>query len=235
VSINLYGEELSLLLESRQQNVSYDIGRLCGVIYEIIDLHKEYAQQDINNYNLRKTLVNHILEQVDDTDTYIINKDFHTTLNKYLSHVDRLTIESELEYTYSDLDCRVRVKQQESIIYKIGHYHSGKAESGKLPLNKCLNDLVGFRVVLPDFNHTCQSFEEMCSYIGKNYRIKYRNSSKGEYKATHVYFYGAGNMNFPWELQIWLPEDHANNYESHNKHKQGYKESAKIHKESFTF
>lgn len=233
MSINLYREELSLLLESQQQNVSYDIGRLCGVIYEIIDLHKEYAQQDINNYNLRKTLVNHILEQVDDTDTYIINKDFHTTLKRYLNHVDRLTIETDLDYTYSDLDFRLRVKQHESIVYKVGHYHSGKQEGGKIPLNKCLNDLVGFRVVLSNFNHGCQFFDEMCGYIGKNYRIKYRNSSKGEYRATHIYFYGAGNKNFPWELQIWLPEDHKNNYESHAEHKQEYTKSAKIHKESF--
>lgn len=57
--------------------------------------------------------------------------------------------------------------------------------------------------------------------------------SKGDYRATHIYFYGKSNKNFPWELQIWKPEDYENNYDSHEKHKQEYKKSAKIHKDEF--
>jgi hypothetical protein len=225
---------LSLLETPEYTKLDYAIDVICQVIHEIIDLHEEFSSSLISEspFNLKRTQVSDIVEQVDESNTYIIDKRFHSFLNRYLTKVDELTIHIDLVYTYSDLDFRLRVKQPESIIYKLVHYYSGKQEKGKLPLNKCLNDLLGFRVILPNFKHDCTLFKKMCSYIERTYKIKYRNSSKGEYKATHVYFYGDNNKNFPWELQIWLPEDYEKNYDSHEKHKQEYIKSAKIHKQA---
>lgn len=224
---------LQLIDRTDYAKLEYDGGKLYSLIYEIIKLHEKFSNEnlDINPFNLKKKLVRDIVEPVDDSYTYIINKDFHSVLNRYLSKIDQLTVDIDLVYTYSDLDFRLRVKQPESIIYKLGHYNAGKSENGKIPLNKCLNDLLGFRVILPNFSHSCEFFKEMCRLIEKSYKIKYINSSKGEYKATHLYFFGSSNKIFPWELQVWLPEDFTKNDESHAKHKQEYKNSAIIHKD----
>jgi hypothetical protein len=222
-----------ILTQDEQLSSDYAIDKLCLIIFDIIEIHKVFstAQCGSSKYNLKKTLVKHIMEHVDDTNTYIINKDFHLTIKNYLDEVEQLTIDIELEYIYSEFDFRLRVKQPESIIYKLGHYNSGKSENGRIPMVKCLNDLLGFRIILPGFSHDCELFKKMCDYIDETYKIRYRNSSKGEYKATHIYFYGENNKNFPWELQIWLPDHYDSNYKSHAEHKQDYISSARIHKE----
>lgn len=225
---------LTILTEHEYKTSPYPIDVLCQLIFEIINLHREFSKKllSLNRFNFKKTLVRDIVKMVDDSETYIIDNDFHIFLNDYLMHLDQLTVDIDLEYTYSEFDFRLRVKQTESIIYKIGHYFSGKQENGRIPLNKCLNDLLGFRIILPEFKHECSLFKKMCEFIEDTYRIKYINSSKGNYNATHVYFLGESNKNFPWELQIWLPNDYHNNYESHAKHKQEYLKSAKIHKQA---
>lgn len=232
--ILLSGFEFSLLENPEYQESDYAIDKLCFLIHEIINIHVDFSHRfnEFNHYNFKKTLVRDVVEQFQGSESYIINKDFHSVLNEYLSNIEKLTIDIDLEYTYSDFDFRLRVKQPESIIYKLSHYNSGKKENGRLPLNKCLNDLLGFRIIVPHFKHDCDLFYHMCSYIEEFYKIKYRNASKGEYNATHVYFYG-NNRSFPWELQIWLPEDFQTNYDSHEKHKQEYIKSASIHKQAF--
>ncbi|MDY7044439.1 hypothetical protein RVS70_09500 [Virgibacillus sp. M23] len=225
----------NLLRDNSVDQVQYDIITLNSLIFDLIKIHNSfsYNMREINNLNLNKKLVKHILNQIDETNTYLISYEFRSILNEYVSELEFLTIDIDLEYTYNKLDFRLRIKQLESIIYKLIHYNTGKKEKGEIPLNKCLNDLLGFRVCVEGFDHDCSVFKEMCDFIAKDYKIRYRNSSKGEYRATHVYFYGDSNKNFPWELQIWLPEDFKTNYESHEEHKQEYKKSAKIHKEAF--
>ncbi|KIL71968.1 hypothetical protein [Pseudobacillus badius] len=228
---------LDIIKQDEYRSLDYSIDTVGTLIHEVIKLHKQFSEKfiELNGalcLNFKKTLVRDVVEQVDDSDTFVINQEFHSLLNTYLRKIDQLIIDIDLEYTYNKFDFRLRVKQLESIIYKLCHYNSGKEESGRLPLNKCLNDLLGFRIMMPGFQHGCESFSKMCQHIEKFYKIKYRNSSKGDYKATHVYFYGGSNKNFPWELQIWLPEDYMGNYESHAKHKQEYIKSAKIHKQA---
>jgi hypothetical protein len=232
----LIGTQTTIIPSKDYLTSDYAIEKLSSLIYSIAQIHNDFSKENVssNPFNLKKTLVRDIVEQMDEGDTYQINKKFHNFLNNYLSKVDQLTIDIDLDYTYSEFDFRLRVKQPESIIYKLGHYNSGKQENGKLPLNKCLNDLLGFRVSMPGFKHDCTFFSKLCDFIEKTYKIKYRNSSKGEYIATHLYFYGDSNKNFPWELQIWLPEDYQNNYDSHAKHKQEYIKSANIHKHALS-
>lgn len=112
-----------------------------------------------------------------------------------------------------------RVKAQNSIEYKIQSYKTDRHESGRVPINKCINDLLGIRIIL-DFPLT---FEEIYSFIEATYPGKYRciNSSKLDYKAVHLYFKGS-NHSFPWELQIWNQCDVESNFASHQKYKQEY-------------
>ena len=88
-----------------------------------------------------------------------------------------------------------------------------------MPINKCINDLFGVRIILEE----SVTFEEVQAFMEKNYREKYRciDSSKLDYKAVHLYF-RENNYTFPWELQIWNRCDVENNFASHKKYKQEY-------------
>ena len=113
-----------------------------------------------------------------------------------------------------------RIKLENSIQYKIYNYMiSEKHEKGEVPINKCLNDLFGLRVILPkEIN-----FEFLENYISKNYKDKLRcvKSIRGDYVATHIYF-KYNNYTFPWELQIWDKVHEKTNLKSHADYKQNY-------------
>lgn len=117
--------------------------------------------------------------------------------------------------------CQVtaRIKTKNSIEYKIQRYKTESHEFGKIPVNKCINDLFGIRIVLkePAGYHAIQAFVEK-AYGGA---YKCIDSSKGEYKATHIYF-RRDNQSFPWELQIWNEIDVEENFRSHKQYKQEY-------------
>lgn len=98
--------------------------------------------------------------------------------------------------------CKVtaRVKAQNSIEFKIQNYKTERHEFGKIPINKCINDLFGIRIFLRE----PLTFDEVYSFIEDTYPNRYRciDSSKFDYKAVHLYF-KENNQSFPWELQIW--------------------------------
>lgn len=117
--------------------------------------------------------------------------------------------------------CQVtaRVKAQNSIEYKIQNYKTDRHEFGKIPINKCVNDLFGVRIIL----ESPLTFEEIHAFVEETYPGKYRciDSSKLDYKAVHLYF-RESNQSFPWELQIWNRCDVESNFASHKKYKQEY-------------
>ncbi len=112
-----------------------------------------------------------------------------------------------------------RVKAQNSIEYKIQTYKTDRHEFGKVPINKCINDLFGVRIFL----EVPLTFDEIYAFIADTYKGQYRciDSSKLDYKAVHLYF-RRNNQSFPWELQIWNVCDADNNFASHKKYKQEY-------------
>lgn len=118
-------------------------------------------------------------------------------------------------------NCKIntRVKTQNSIEFKTKNY-SENHENGKVPINKCFNDLFGIRIILEqNLKH-----KDIQSFIKEKHKdLKCIDSSKkeGNYKATHVYF-STNNYTFPWELQIWNKADEENNLKSHEKYKQDY-------------
>ena len=121
----------------------------------------------------------------------------------------------------SACSCQVtaRVKAQNSIEYKIQNYKTDRHEFGRIPINKCVNDLFGVRIIL----ESPLTFEEIHAFVEETYQGKYRciDSSKLDYKAVHLYF-RENNQSFPWELQIWNRCDVESNFASHKKYKQEY-------------
>lgn len=115
------------------------------------------------------------------------------------------------------LKAESRVKQNNSAFYKIDRYMKGNS-GGNNPINKCFNDLFGCRIIV----NNNYELDYLLSLIHKLYPdLKCINASKNGYKAIHIYFHN-GNFVFPWELQIWLQKDEANNRQSHKLYKQDY-------------
>ena len=117
--------------------------------------------------------------------------------------------------------CQVtaRVKARNSIEYKIQNYKTERHAFGKVPINKCINDLFGIRIIL----ESPLTYEQIYAFVEETYPGKYRciDSSKLDYKAVHLYF-RENNQSFPWELQIWNRCNAESNFASHLKYKQEY-------------
>ena len=124
-----------------------------------------------------------------------------------------------------------RIKMQNSIEDKILRYSSEELhQNGKVPINKCLNDLFGVRVVAD----VTISHDDIQSFINSKYgHLRCIDSSKDvqdpinhpniQYIATHIYYKGRNdNRLFPWELQIWSKGNRSMNDESHRLYKQDY-------------
>lgn len=111
----------------------------------------------------------------------------------------------------------IRTKAKNSIEFKIKNYIDNH-EKGEIPINKCLNDLFGIRIICAK-NVSNTQIRELTQ--NKFEDLKCIDSSKQDYKATHIYF-KKDNFSFQWELQVWNKEDELNNMISHEKYKQDY-------------
>lgn len=169
-----------------------------------------WQEQTICKINLKKS-------QVKDID---IDGKIYSTINEYVKLLNK---QSSIIFIQLPSICSsqvtARVKAQNSIELKIQNYKTAKHEFGKVPINKCFNDLFGVRIILKN----PLTYDEITAFIKRTYNDKYKciDSSKLEYKATHLYF-KQGNTNFQWELQIWNECDRENNLKSHKKYKQEY-------------
>lgn len=111
----------------------------------------------------------------------------------------------------------IRTKAKNSIEYKIENYIKNH-ENGKVPISKCFNDLFGIRIICGEE----LTFAEVLKLINDKYNnLKCIDSTKNDYKATHIYF-KKDNYTFQWELQVWNKINEANNIISHEKYKQDY-------------
>lgn len=114
---------------------------------------------------------------------------------------------------------RSKVKNPQSIQQKLQTYMD-KSERGAVYIYKCLNDLMGIRLIC-DLELCTQDIQKILTDHG--IEKKCIDSSKGDYKATHIYF-NIGNKAFQWELQVWNIKDMKQNELSHYKYKQNYKD-----------
>ena len=111
-----------------------------------------------------------------------------------------------------------RIKALNSIQLKIEKYNNS-SEKGKIPINKCLNDLLGFRIICDNditYDDILKIKEDKFPYL------KCIEAKRGEYRAIHIYFGKEDNKNFQWELQVWNKCMERSNLISHAKHKQEY-------------
>lgn len=178
---------------------------------EYIDFTTKWEQSNYySKINLKNTVVCDILE----------NKVLLDAIINYREFINENNIQLVLDFkqfTTEKSKVNIRTKAKNSIEYKIKNYMENH-ENGKVPINKCFNDLFGIRIISKDG----LTYNEIENLITNKYgNVKCINSSKKEYKATHIYF-KKNNFSFQWELQIWNKIDEINNIQSHERYKQDY-------------
>lgn len=149
------------------------------------------------------------------------NDDLFNTILNYRSFLNDKNLELKMAFDTLNLNNEIntRVKSQNSIEYKINNYMTFKHEFGKIPMNKCVNDLYGIRIIFNEaINHKIVKEFLDTKYVGS---LKCIDSSKEEGYATHVYF-KKDNYSFLWELQIWDKFHEKSNIELHGQYKQEY-------------
>lgn len=178
---------------------------------EYIDFTTKWEQSNYySKINLKNTVVCDIIE----------NKVLLDAIINYREFINENNIQLVLDFkqfTTEKSKVNIRTKAKNSIEYKIKNYMENH-ENGKVPINKCFNDLFGIRMISKDG----LTYNEIENLITNKYtNVKCINSSKKDYKATHIYF-KKNNFSFQWELQIWNKIDELNNIESHERYKQDY-------------
>ena len=148
------------------------------------------------------------------------NEQMLNTIFNYREFINENNIQLLLDFkrfNTKNAKVNIRTKAKNSIEYKIKNYIENH-ENGKVPINKCLNDLFGIRIICTKKIEN-EQIKQLVKLKFKH--LKCIDSSKQDYKATHIYF-RQDNFNFQWELQIWNKEDEMNNINSHEKYKQDY-------------
>ena len=210
-----------------------DLDKIITYICEQHQKQNELWKNSANycSINLKKKLVSHIVEN-----PYIMNN-----IVRYLSFLSEASTEIEIDNNLFKISApKMRVKNINSIETKINRYYNSPNLNGKSPINKCLNDLLGFRIIIDsDFAHSdIENFVNNKYSSLQNITLKCTDSSKYGYIATHIYFHKKGdNSVFPWELQIWKKSDEINNINQHKIYKQEYtnwEEMSNLDKEVLT-
>ena len=159
---------------------------------EYMQLTKEWEKSEYyTKINLKNNLVCDLLE----------NKLLLDTIVNYREFINKNNIQLLMnlkKFNSENATVNIRTKAKNSIEFKIENYIKNHKD-GKVPISKCFNDLFGLRII-------CQkelSFDEILNLINTKYsNLKCIDSSKNEYKATHIYF-RSGSYAFQWELQVW--------------------------------
>ena len=178
---------------------------------EYTDLSDKWEE---SNYyakiNWKNTLVYELLE----------NEKALNIIFNYREFINENNIKLVMDFKQFNTDIakvNIRAKLRNSIEFKIKNYILNH-ENGEIPINKCLNDLFGIRIICKKEISNTQINELIKNKFSN---LKCIDSSKKDYKATHIYF-KKDNFSFPWELQIWNEINEKNNIYSHEKYKQDY-------------
>lgn len=178
---------------------------------EYLEFNKKWQSSNYyNKINLKNNEVCDLQE----------NEELLNIIFNYREFINENNIQLSLDFKQFNTEkskVNIRAKNKNSIEYKLENYIKNH-ENGKVPINKCFNDLFGIRIICNEV----LSYEQIKELIKDKYHnLKCIYSLRQEYKATHIYFRQC-NSYFPWELQVWNQIDEINNIISHEKYKQDY-------------
>lgn len=216
-------EENSQILSLDDQTLSLDDYEF--VIKCIYSNYKEYCKSWHSIKSGRMNLKSKQIRDVYNSSCGIDNRflDYmHTFKDGLTSFYRKILLELDDSIDITDkTEFTGRVKSEESIRNKI--YIKSKDQHGKFPINKCLNDLLGLRIIDKDYKNNINVLEKKILWFkeqGCSINNIYRDTKEG-YKGYHIYFKDS-NEAFPIELQIWDSENEKKNRELHVPYKQSY-------------
>lgn len=194
-----------------------DYKTIIDILYQEHENHcKSWIVRSEYDFNFKNTNVCDIYSSHNG-----FNEDFYKHMSGYLKSIHSL--HSKILYRINE-ECNIfiigRWKSPDSIIQKL--YYKNKYDFGKFPVIKCLNDLLGFRIIDDNYCENKHLIIRHLEQLKENkFKIRHVDRNLDEYKAYHVYLIG-DNRYFPTELQIWDSSDAQSNMESHILHKQMY-------------
>ncbi len=189
-----------------------DLDKLISFVkkeYKVLNLKWEKSNY-YTEINLKNNKVLNLLNN---------EKILHTIFNyrEFINEHNIQLVNDFKQFNNEKVKINTRTKTKNSIEFKMKNYIQNH-EDGKVSINKCFNDIFGIRIICLEE----LTYEQISKFMNYKYRdLKCINSSKQEYKATHIYF-KQDNYKFQWELQIWNKKDEINNINSHEKYKQEY-------------
>ena len=197
-----------------QQPIVDSYEQIVEVICAINEFHLRMSkeQESYLTLNLKKNTVSSIISDEG------ISQQFQSIIDRYRRALLTVNMLELINFSSNFPYVRFRIKQAESISEKLLYYSTKEGNNGEYPINKCLNDILGFRIIVsnsPEINSLLQSDTAIQNTVFKIIQRKI-----GDYEATHLYFKNKKNSYFPWELQIWDVSHSSLNVESHEKHKQ---------------
>lgn len=203
-------DEKNTLLERQQSDLEilfYKIGLVVGLHESVEEQWLLYLEKN----NIKKINLNskEVRDYDDDIDEYV--RTYRNFISLRMPYFNKTFIDKGFQ--------RIRVKEVFSIKDKIQRYNES-ALHGKVILNKCLNDILGARILVP-FDFDIIKFGEIIDVMsqGRTYFVDARKEVG--YKGLHIYIKNKLG-HFRWEIQVWYNKDHDNNIKLHERYKRGY-------------
>lgn len=183
------------------------------------DFYDEIEKEVTHKINYSSKRIDHLYKDTQLSSEFMNYFEIYIIRISSLINSDRI---DELSNEYRELYLRVRDKERKSLKEKIVRYKTS-TEEGKVPIQKCINDLLGFRIVTNADYRNNADFKKMCEKLKKDKVIySFYTRTDEDYKGIHLYFKNKSNLYLPWELQIWHQGHMRSNYESHLLHKKNY-------------
>ncbi|WP_165210668.1 hypothetical protein [Streptococcus tangpeifui] len=190
---------------------------IVSLINEIGKLHQDFSHNFFKGhiaYNLKRTRVDKVLQETSYDETFI------SLVDDYIEELSYWLIFLEFNSKSLILETRFRGKNKESALNKLYYYRVGKSDP-TIPVQKCLNDLLGFRIIINntiDYDCLLDKIKRSDKLNIKLFRPYVRTDEN--YKGIHLYVKSDNNHYFPWEIQIWQKSDEISNERSHRNHKE---------------
>ncbi|MHA7612282.1 nucleotidyltransferase family protein [Weissella viridescens] len=146
---------------------------------------------------------------------------FPENIEKYIEFLNLKFIGSE-EYFKDTVSLNLvsRIKLKDSIYKKLHQYSLREIKTGRIFMIKCLNDLMGFRIILENVDENKDEIRKLLEEKKSSETLwRYYERNDGDYIGIHCYF-KVNNLCFPWELQIWDKKWEKKNLEDHKRHEQ---------------
>ncbi len=194
-----------------------EIEKIVQLINNIGEYHKTFSKNfyknNDSNINLKKTTIDKILKEIS------YNGLFMDLIDEYIKLISKEILVSEIRSNSSKFTIRFRGKNRESVLNKLYYYRFDREEF-QIPIQKCLNDIMGFRIIL----ESNLSYDELLEKIENSNLLKvqlFRQYVRKDenYHAIHIYLKSSSNIYLPWEVQIWKKEDEQVNESEHKNHK----------------